>query len=74
MCTSAEPSKTRRGASRRCRDPLFGHMNPFPQMQIMTFHKHRADFTLFVDYTDLDFLGKEVDNPKSHLCAGQGGN
>jgi len=37
-------------------------MNPFPQKKIMTFNKHQADFTFFVNYADLDYLGEEVKN------------
>merc|ERR1712115_420611 len=42
---------------------LFGRMNPFPQKKIMTFNKHQADFTFYVNYADMDYLGKaEVEN------------
>merc|ERR1712115_685537 len=41
---------------------LFGRMNPFPQKKIMTFNKHQADFTFFVNHGDLDYLGEEVKN------------
>merc|ERR1719187_1025349 len=38
-------------------------MNPYPQKKIMTFNKHQADFTFYVNYADMDYLGKaEVEN------------
>merc|ERR550532_2546691 len=33
-------------------------MNPYPQKKIMTFNKHQSDFTFYVNYADMDYLGK----------------
>merc|ERR1712192_140396 len=41
------------------RRTLFGRMNPYPQKKIMTFNKHQADFTFYVNYADMDYLGKD---------------
>merc|ERR1711881_562710 len=43
---------------KKVRRTLFGRMNPYPQKKIMTFNKHQADFTFFVNYADMDYLGK----------------
>merc|ERR1712002_449360 len=50
------------GGVKKVKRTLFGRMNPFPQKKIMTFNKHQADFTFFVNYADLDYLGEEVKN------------
>lgn len=48
---------------KKVRRTLFGRMNPYPQKKIMTFNKHQADFTFYVNYADMDYLGKaEVEN------------
>merc|ERR1711936_1195046 len=44
---------------KKVRRTLFGRMNPYPQKKIMTFNKHQADFTFFVNYADMDYLGKD---------------
>merc|ERR1711981_449768 len=43
---------------KKVRRTLFGRMNPYPQKKIMTFNKHQADFTFYVNYADMDYLGK----------------
>merc|ERR1719322_2120807 len=49
--------------AKKVRRTLFGRMNPYPQKKIMTFNKHQADFTFYVNYADMDYLGKaEVEN------------
>merc|ERR1712099_183020 len=54
--------KTEAGV-KKVRRTLFGRMNPYPQKKIMTFNKHQADFTFYVNYADMDYLGKaEVEN------------
>jgi len=50
------------GSFKKVRRTLFGRMNPYPQKKIMTFNKHQADFTFYVNYADLDYLGDEVAN------------
>merc|ERR1711971_1320386 len=44
---------------KKVRRTLFGRMNPYPQKKIMTFNKHQADFTFYVNYADMDYLGKD---------------
>jgi hypoxia up-regulated 1 len=44
---------------KRVRRTLFSRMNPYPQKKIMTFNKHVKDFTFYVNYNDVDYLGKE---------------
>jgi len=46
------------GETKKVRRTLFSRMNPFPQKKIMTFNKHVKDFTFFVNYQDLDYLGE----------------
>lgn len=43
---------------KKVRRTLFGRMNPYPQKKIMTFNKHQSDFTFYVNYADMDYLGK----------------
>merc|ERR1712002_1440229 len=43
---------------KKVRRTLFGRMNPYPQKKIMTFNKHQADFTFYINYADMDYLGK----------------
>merc|ERR1712203_498546 len=43
---------------KKVRRTLFGRMNPYPQKKIMTSNKHQADFTFYVNYADMDYLGK----------------
>merc|ERR1712025_1030987 len=43
---------------KKVRRTLFGRMNPYPQKKIMTFNKHQADFTFYVNYASLDFLAE----------------
>jgi len=50
------------GSFKKVKRTLFGRMNPYPQKKIMTFNKHQVDFTFYVNYADLDYLGAEVDN------------
>merc|ERR1711872_391112 len=45
------------GDIKKVRRTLFSRMNPFPQKKIMTFNKHVKDFTFFVNYQDLEYLG-----------------
>merc|ERR1712107_157228 len=45
------------GETKKVRRTLFSRMNPFPQKKIMTFNKHVKDFTFYVNYQDLDYLG-----------------
>jgi len=45
------------GDIKKVRRTLFSRMNPFPQKKIMTFNKHVKDFTFYVNYQDLDYLG-----------------
>jgi len=45
------------GDTKKVRRTLFSRMNPFPQKKIMTFNKHVKDFTFYVNYQDLDYLG-----------------
>merc|ERR1711971_865398 len=44
---------------KKVRRTLFGRMNPYPQKKIMTWDKHQADFTFYVNYADMDYLGKD---------------
>jgi len=48
------------GANKRVKRTLFARMNPYPQKKIMTFNKHVKDFNFFVNYNDLDYLGKLI--------------
>merc|ERR1712042_320009 len=45
------------GEFKKVRRTLFSRMNPFPQKKIMTFNKHIKDFSFFVNYQDVDYLG-----------------
>merc|ERR1719309_307857 len=45
------------GDTKKVRRTLFSRMNPYPQKKIMTFNKHVKDFTFYVNYQDLDYLG-----------------
>ena len=52
---------------KRVRRILFSYMNPYPKIKIMTFNKHIKDFTLNVNYADLDYLSvTEVAYQGSH--------
>merc|ERR1711934_1210246 len=42
---------------KKVRRTLFGRMNPYPQKKIMTFNKHQADFTFYVNYADVERVG-----------------
>lgn len=44
------------GDIKQVKRTLFGAMNPFPQKKIITFNKHKSDFTFSVNYADLDHL------------------
>merc|ERR1712088_450111 len=44
---------------KKVRRTLFSRMNPYPQKKIMTFNKHQADLTFYVNYADMDYLGKD---------------
>ena len=46
------------GGAKKVRRTLFSRMNPFPQKKIMTFNKHTKDFTFYVNYQDLEYLGE----------------
>jgi len=43
--------------AKKVRRTLFSRMNPFPQKKIMTFNKHVKDFTFYVNYQDVEYLG-----------------
>lgn len=47
------------GTTKKVRRTLFSKMNPYPQKKIMTFNKHIKDFTFYVNYNDLEYLGTE---------------
>lgn len=38
---------------------LFSLMNPYPQKKIITFNKHTTDFSFYVNYADLEYLGDD---------------
>lgn len=48
--------ETEGGDIKQVKRTLFGVMNPFPQKKIITFNKHKNDFTFSVNYADLDHL------------------
>jgi hypoxia up-regulated 1 len=54
----AEGEETAATSSKRVRRTLFARMNPYPQKKIMTFNKHVKDFAFYVNYNDLDYLGR----------------
>jgi hypoxia up-regulated 1 len=39
---------------------LFGTMNTYPQKKVITFNKHKQDFEFYVNYADMDYLGKKL--------------
>ncbi|XP_033641223.1 hypoxia up-regulated protein 1-like [Asterias rubens] len=40
---------------------LFGQNNPFPQKKVMTFNRHKTDFSFTVSYKDLELVLKDDD-------------